>query len=236
MAKKMLLVAENELTRLRKLEENKLGDKEAVAFHLDEEISRLLQKKDLSEYEKAQRYAALFQKYSAFHQPGLPVPPQSQSVIIPPEPKSPGYSAQNIISSLPKRYQNRAESLLSLVGKEPDQLAWNNRGEIIVKGNIVPGSHIADLVRSVLVPKAKRPQKGTDPFAQALDEMNIPQGMMSNSYRESRNAEEVDDQPLAYRLEKLSHEKKKNKKKKSAVKDSPKPVRKLNFEDWLTTT
>ena len=83
-----------------------------------------------------------------------------------------------ILSALPKKLRNRAESLLTHILADPQQrLKWNARGEIIYNGQTVEGSHITDLLKSMQGSYRHLSPTGQHVFTQALIDMNVPKSL-----------------------------------------------------------
>ena len=61
---------------------------------------------------------------------------------------APRLSAQLILSPVSKTNKKKAEAMLSYID---DSMDWNDRGEIIVNGSVVHGSHVSDLLNHALV-------------------------------------------------------------------------------------
>ena len=204
-----MLVPQNELSRLRKLEESKMDDNSVEVFRLDEEIAKLLSTKDISEYDKSRLYADLLRKFLDYQQKrnqisvsntpaatlSLPIPTVNPQISanLPGDEKTldnsqdvNSYSREDILSTVPEKYKGKAQSLLKLLKRQPSLLSWNDKGEIIYKGKVAQGSHVSDLVRSAIVPKAQSDLEGASLFTQALSEMNLPQGALGNkTFREA---------------------------------------------------
>ena len=72
------------------------------------------------------------------------------------------------IDSVPKTMQNRAKLLIQKLKDHSDVISWNDNGQSVLEGSIVPNSNIVDLVNDVM-----RKRKGFNPehsntFAKAL--------------------------------------------------------------------
>ena len=64
--------------------------------------------------------------------------------------------------------------------KQDDNIAWNTKGELVYKGDVVPNTHIHDLVQDVLRKRKTHVPVGWQTFARALRESNIPQDLVGN--------------------------------------------------------
>jgi len=87
----------------------------------------------------------------------------------------------NIVKSLPKSSQTEGELLLDHLKNHSDIIKWNERGEIIFKGDVVPGSNLTDLVSNVTT--MRKTNVGLLPqtvFLKALSETNVPESWIRN--------------------------------------------------------
>ena len=70
--------------------------------------------------------------------------------------------------------QNRAKLLIQKLKDHSDVISWNDNGQLVLEGSIVPNSNIVDLVNDVM-----RKRKGFNPehstFAKALAKINVPE-------------------------------------------------------------
>ena len=90
---------------------------------------------------------------------------------------------KQIIDSVPKTMQNRAELLIQKLKDHPDVISWNDNGQLVLEGTIVPNSNIVNLVNDVM-----RKRKGFNPehsstFAKALLKINVPKDYVRNPDR-----------------------------------------------------
>ena len=75
---------------------------------------------------------------------------------------------KQIINSVPKTEQNRAKILIQKLNYHSEIISWNDNGQLVSEGSIIPNSNIVDLVNDVM-----RKRKGFNPehsntFAKAL--------------------------------------------------------------------
>ena len=82
---------------------------------------------------------------------------------------------KQIIDSVPETMQNRAKLLIQKPKDHSDIIGWNDNGQLVLEGSIVPNSNIVDLVNDVM-----RKRKGFNPersntFAKALAKINVPE-------------------------------------------------------------
>ena len=90
---------------------------------------------------------------------------------------------KQIIDSVPKTMQNRAKLLIQKLKDHSDVISWNDNGQLVLEGTIVPNSNIVDLVNDVM-----RKRKGFNPehsntFAKALAKINVPEDYLRNPDR-----------------------------------------------------
>ena len=65
---------------------------------------------------------------------------------------------KQIINSVPKTMQNRAKLLIQKLKDHSDVISWNNNGQLVLEGSIIPNSNIVNLVNDVM-----RKRKGFNP-------------------------------------------------------------------------
>ena len=78
-----------------------------------------------------------------------------------------------------KNLRHKASILLKRL-KQDDNIAWNTKVELVYKGDVIPNTHIHDLVQDVLRKCKTHVPVGWQTFARALRESNIPQDLMGN--------------------------------------------------------
>ena len=79
-----------------------------------------------------------------------------------------------IIDSVPQCFRNKA-ALLVKKWKQGGVLGWNEKGNLIYKGELIPGTNIIDIVNDVVRNRAKNPKpKGWDLVAQGMKDTNVP--------------------------------------------------------------
>ena len=89
---------------------------------------------------------------------------------------------KQIIDSVPKTMQNRAKFLIQrLKDHSSDVISWNDNGQLVLEGSIVPNSNIVDLVNDVMR-KRKGPEH-SNTFAKALAKINVPEDYLRNPDR-----------------------------------------------------
>ena len=88
-----------------------------------------------------------------------------------------------IIDSVPQSFRNKA-ALLVKKWKRGGVLGWNKEGNLMYKGELIPGTNIIDIVNDVIRNRAKNPEpKGWDLVAQGIKDTNVPLELVGNSKR-----------------------------------------------------
>ena len=158
---------------------------------LDDEIKRVLSS-SLSDHDKALTYEQVLHKYlnrvDQTRQIQNHLTP-NQSVSLPVDPvKSDSFAKtlkleKRVIESLPKTLQKRGGVLLDHI-KDTTDMTWNDRGELIVKGQTLNGTNVSDLIHEILRSrKLGQKPEGWSIFANALKESNIPMDLIGNKAR-----------------------------------------------------
>jgi len=126
---------------------------------------------DKSDYDKHLLFAqemAKFQQYREQQQQ----PPRSMTV--------PTDLEDQLLSSIPKTYKTKASALWKYLKSDQD-VKWDEHGRLILQGQVIPQSHMIDLVHDALRPrkKAKR-AAGWSELSHHLAQNNIPQELIGN--------------------------------------------------------
>lgn len=89
-----------------------------------------------------------------------------------------GLDEEIILSAIPKNYKTRVQALLNHMTADPQhRLQWNKKGELIYHGQVIPGSHITDLLKNSQR-QYKHAPVGLQEFQDGLKEINIPIGLL----------------------------------------------------------
>ena len=202
-AKKMALVEPRLLNSLQKQQHSHdyqpQGMLKNELCRLDQAMQEVLDRKDVTQEEKLNLYHQILQKYLLYKDKVEPLAvkvigettltpspaplsqPAAEYPAIPiEENKDP--IENEIIHSAPKNLRHKASLLLRKL-KQDDNIAWNAKGELVYKGDVVPNTHIHDLVQDVLRKRKTHIPHGWQTFAKALRESNIPQDLVGNHDR-----------------------------------------------------
>ena len=90
---------------------------------------------------------------------------------------------KQIIDSVPKTVQNRAKLLIQKLKDHSDVISWNDNGQLVLEGSIVPNSNIVDLVNDVMRKRKGFNPKHSNTFAKALTKINVPVDYLRNPDR-----------------------------------------------------
>jgi len=85
------------------------------------------------------------------------------------------------LTYFPKYLRSKADWLLRHLSKHG--IRWNSTGEIFHNDQVVPGSHILELVNDALKERKRSDPLGWQLFAQILRDLNVPRGIIQNKKR-----------------------------------------------------
>ena len=94
-------------------------------------------------------------------------------------PEDPSLSVDSILLGIPKQGRRDASAILHHIENSPD-ISWNSRGEVMIRGDTIPRSHIADLVKFSLFQYKTWKPVGVTEFYRVLAETNLPAGLIRN--------------------------------------------------------
>ena len=156
---------------------------------LDKSMYDIIQEKEMSVDEKVKLYNQSLQRYLTFQ--SKQNVPMSISITETPS-KTPRENVEtSTISRLPSSLKDKAKSIFSHMKQSP-LMTWNERGEFIFDGKLVPGSHIEDLMNDVLRRTGKVNPAGWQKFSEGLHNLNVPSTLIVNKKRGSRRGKNTD--------------------------------------------
>jgi len=85
------------------------------------------------------------------------------------------------LTYFPKYLRSKADWLLKHLTK--NGIRWNSTGEIFYNDQVVPGSHILELVNDALRERKRSNPTGWQVFALILKELNVPRNIVQNKRR-----------------------------------------------------
>ena len=84
--------------------------------------------------------------------------------------------------AISKPMQRKAMGLLQYLHEHiGNTIKWNQRGQILVNGEVIPGTHIVDLVRHAVCSKTVRTPVGSDIFYKALTDVDTPSSLVATN-------------------------------------------------------
>ena len=126
-----------------------------------------------------EEYNQILQKYLVHHQKNF----QPKNQVSEQKSANEEYSADDIIESVPKTMQRKAQLLIKRLQQNP-HIQWNRKGEMIFRDSPLPNSNVSDLINDLL----RHRKNNTEPLgwqllADHLSEMNVPQELIGNPKR-----------------------------------------------------
>src|SRR6218665_2318107 len=77
-----------------------------------------------------------------------------------------------VLDTVPKRCKSQAAKILSYIKKHSD-ITWSPKGELTLKGSVLPNTHMVDLINAMLRKRISKPS-GWKQFATVLKDTKIP--------------------------------------------------------------
>ncbi len=245
----MILVSPDVLNAMK----DRPTSSEAVSIdNLDKELKETLQRHDVSPYDKVQIYNQILQRYMTYYTKSVnrpisvkvtnPTPPPppidavgAQDAQQVDEPAVQPKDTTSLLTNFPVSMVKKGQTILNLIQNSKGVLDWNQQGELVRDGEVIPGSHISDLVYDVLQYNkgVGFEPRGWEMFLQGLAKLNVPERLISNSNRRRTLQQIKKDAWTPPRQS--SHESmpvtksKKSRKKERAV---PKRVGRLQWESY----
>ena len=102
-------------------------------------------------------------------------------------------STEMIVRSIPKSMKKRAEALLAHLKEREDIITWDEMGQVLLNGVLIPKSNITDLVSDAMRYRKNFNPVGVQEFYKVLKEMNIPKDIVRNERRWSEGEKKVDE-------------------------------------------
>ena len=99
-------------------------------------------------------------------------------------------SVEMIVRSIPKSMKKRAEALLAHLKEREDVITWDDMGQVLVDGVLIPRSNITDLVSDAMRPRKNFNPVGVHEFYKVLRDINIPKDIVRNEQRWSEGKTE----------------------------------------------
>ena len=169
----MMVVNPDTLNRQARLFE---APEKTKTMSLDEKMQEILSRQDITDEEKVKLYENALNLYSVFREKVM-APPTPKTTPPSPPPPPPLHFVDDVVASVPKALRGKAEQLTRTVLRE---LSWSPKGELMIDGRAVPGTHIVDLINDAIRLRKKFNPKGRDEFVEKLTRINVPQELIGN--------------------------------------------------------
>ena len=102
-------------------------------------------------------------------------------------------SVEMIVRGIPKTMKSRAEALLAHLKEREDVITWDDMGQVLVDGVLIPKSNISDLVSDAMRPRKHFNPIGVREFYNVLNKINVPKDLVRNERRWDEAGKNVDE-------------------------------------------
>ena len=102
-------------------------------------------------------------------------------------------SVEMIVRGIPKTMKSRAEALLAHLKERGDVITWDDMGQVLVDGVLIPKSNISDLVSDAMRPRKNFNPIGVREFYNVLSKINVPKDLVRNERRWDEPGKNVDE-------------------------------------------
>ena len=92
-------------------------------------------------------------------------------------------SVEMIVRGIPKTMKSRAEALLAHLKERGDVITWDDMGQVLVDGVLIPKSNISDLVSDAMRYRKHFNPIGVREFYSVLNKINVPKDLVRNERR-----------------------------------------------------
>ena len=92
-------------------------------------------------------------------------------------------SAEMIVRGIPKTMKTRAQALLERLKEREDVITWDDMGQVLLNGVLIPKSNISDLISDAMRSRKHFNPVGVQEFYNVLNEINIPKDLVRNERR-----------------------------------------------------
>ena len=112
------------------------------------------------------------------------------------EPQEDSLSVEMIVRGIPKTMKTRAEALLAHLKERGDVITWDDMGQVLVDGVLIPKSNISDLVSDAMRSRKHFNPVGVREFYNVLNKLNVPKDLVRNERRwDETEKKKVDEKP-----------------------------------------
>ena len=92
-------------------------------------------------------------------------------------------SVEMIVRGIPKTMKTRAEALLAHLKERGDVIMWDDMGQVLLDGVLIPKSNISDLVSDAIRSRKHFNPVGVREFNNVLNKINVPKDLVRNERR-----------------------------------------------------
>ena len=92
-------------------------------------------------------------------------------------------SVEMIVRGIPKTMKTRAEALLAHLKERGDVITWDDMGQVLLNGVLIPKSNISDLISDAMRPRKHFNPVGVREFYNVLNKINVPKDLVRNERR-----------------------------------------------------
>ena len=115
------------------------------------------------------------------------------------EPQEDALSVEMIVRGIPKTMKTRAEALLAHLKERGDVITWDDMGQVLVDGVLIPKSNISDLVSDAMRSRKHFNPVGVRDFYNVLNKINVPKDLVRNEKRwDEPEKKKVDENELKW--------------------------------------
>ena len=112
------------------------------------------------------------------------------------KPQEDSLSVEMIVRGIPKTMKTRAEALLAHLKERGDVITWDDMGQVLVDGVLIPKSNISDLVSDAMRSRKHFNPVGVREFYYVLNKINVPKDLVRNEKRwDETEKKKVDEKP-----------------------------------------
>ena len=111
------------------------------------------------------------------------------------EPQEDSLSVEMIVRGIPKTMKARAEALLAHLKERGDVITWDDMGQVLLDGVLIPKSNISDLVSDAMRSRKHFNPVGVREFYNVLNKINVPKDLVRNERWSETEKKKVDEKP-----------------------------------------
>lgn len=176
-AKKMMIVSPELFQRLTATSVTE-DVHEKILGELDNDMQNVL-KSELDDREKWTEYYQVLQRYLQFSNQ-IRKPIDIEGPILNKLP----LADTEILDTIPKIYKRNAQCLVNIL-KRSENIEWDNKGIVSIKGETMPSSNIIDLINDVVRSRKTTNPVGSKPFVALLNDLNVPNELINSRRKDT---------------------------------------------------